>query len=184
MTFDEIIGRLRRAEGDPEQLILTTVDTMLAASNQPRLREALEAASIPHWCDARILAQLLDTNTGEAAELEQRLLHLPMVEPFPARQGWNVHESTRLALRRKIHNDHPTRFRALSASAAACWSEDDSVIPRVEAIYHRLSSEPEQGANELERTYWKWQRSGRQETIQALGTMLEELNRFPLSELA
>ena len=107
MTFDEIIGHLRQAQGDPEKLVLATVDTALAASNEPLLREALEAASIPHWFDARILAQLLDTNTDEAAELELRLRGLPMVEPFGARQGWNVHESTRLALRRKIHNEQP-----------------------------------------------------------------------------
>jgi tetratricopeptide (TPR) repeat protein len=184
MTFDEIIGRLRGADGDPDQLILATVDMALAASNEPRLREALEAASIPHWCDARILAQLLDTNTVEAAALELRLARLPMVEPFQARQSWNVHEATRLAIRRKIHEDEPARFRTLSARAAARWSEDDDVISRVEAIYHRLSSEPEQGATEVERTYWKWDRSGRQEAIQSLGTALEELNRFPLADVA
>ena len=61
---------------------------------------------------------------------------------------------------------------------------DKSVISRIEAVYHRLSSDPERGAEELERIYWKWQRSGRQEPIQALGTVLEELNGFPLSDLA
>jgi tetratricopeptide (TPR) repeat protein len=182
MTPADIVERLRQAGGDPEQLLLATVDIALA-THEPRLREALEGAAIPHWFDDRILARLLDTNAGEAALLKERLKSLPMVEPFASREAWNVHESTRLALRRKIHNDQPERFRKLSAIAASCWPED-GVIPRVESIYHRLSSEPEEGAAELERTYWKWQRSGRREATQALGTALEELKPFPLADAA
>ena len=182
MTLAEIVERLRQAGGDQEQLLLATVDFALA-THEPRLREALEAAAIPHWFDDRILARLLDTDANEAAVLKERLQSLPMVEPFASREGWNVHESTRLALRRKIHGDQPERFRELSARAAACWPED-GVIPRVEAIYHRLSSEPEEGAVELERNYWRWQRSGRREASQALGTALEELSHFPLSDVA
>src|ERR1035437_1114300 len=143
MTPADIVERLGQAGGDPEQLLLATVDVALA-TQEPRLREALEAAALPHWFDDRFRARLRDADVGEAAVLRDRLQALPMVEAFAAREGWNVHQSTRLALRRKIHGDQAERFSELSARAAACWPED-GVIPRVEAIYHRLSSEPEEG---------------------------------------
>src|ERR1035437_5015568 len=67
----DIVERLRQAGGDPEQLLLATVDIALA-THEPRLREALECAAIAHWFDDRILARLLDTNAGEAALLKER----------------------------------------------------------------------------------------------------------------
>ena len=97
MEFAEVLERLRQAGGDPEQLLLATVDFTLA-THGPRLREALETAAIPHWFDERILARLLVTDAGEAAVLRDRLQSLPMVEPFAAREGWNVHQSTRLGV--------------------------------------------------------------------------------------
>ena len=81
MTFDEIIARLQEAKGDPEQLALAAVDVTLARRDE-RLREALEAAAIPHWFDERILAHLLDADPAEAAILRERLVALPMVESF------------------------------------------------------------------------------------------------------
>ena len=159
MTFEEIIARLREAQGNPEQLVLATVDNTLTA-HEPRLREAFEAASIPHWFDARIISQLLSTDAEEASSLLERLAKFSMVEPFSARQGWNVHEATRLAIRRKLQSDAPDRFRNLSSIAAACWPGEDAVS-RVETIYHLLASHPELGAEDLEKTYWKWDRSGK-----------------------
>ncbi len=180
MTIDEILDRLKRAQGDSEQLVLATVDI---AAEDPRLREALEAAAIPHWFDDGILSRLAGTDAAGASSLRERLINLPMVEPFPQHQAWNVHESTRLVLRRKIRRDQWDRFRDLSAKAADCWP-GEYTISQVERIFHRLAAEPNLGAGELERTYWKWQRSGQREAIQALGAALDELATFPLMDMA
>ena len=184
MTFDEIIARLKEAKGDPEQLALATVDVTLAGQDK-RLREALEAAAIPHWFDERILAHLLDADPAESAVLRERLVALPMVESFAARKGWNVHEATRLALRRKLQSSRPDRFLELSAKASAYWEEaGDDVVFQIEALYHSLISQPEAGADRLERTYWKWDFAGRFEATQALGTALDELTGVPLADSA
>lgn len=184
MTFDEIIARLQDAKGDPEQLALATVDVTLAGRDE-RLREALEAAAIPHWFDELILAHLLDAGQAEAVILRERLVALPMVESFAARKGWNVHEATRLALRRKSQSSQHDRFLELSAKAAAYWGRaGDNVVFQIEALYHSLISQPEAGADQLEKTFWKWERAGRPEATQALGTSLDELTGFPLADAA
>ena len=184
MTFDEVIARLQQAQGDPEQLVLATVDVTLAGRDE-RLREALEAAAIPHWFDERILAHLLDADPAEAAVLRERLVALPMVESFAARKGWNVHEATRLALRRKSQSSPHGRFLELSAKAAAYWGQaGDDVVFQIEALYHSLISHPEAGADQLEKTYGKWERAGRLEATQALGTALDEMTGFPLVDSA
>src|SRR5438270_9085595 len=108
---------------------------MALANYGPRVREALEAAAIPHWFDDLILARLLDTDADEAAALREHLINLTQVEPFPERGGWNVHESTRRALRLEMCRKDPERFRNLSARAADCWP-GEQVMSRIETIYH------------------------------------------------
>ncbi len=182
MTFEEILESLRQAQGDPLRLALATVD-MAIASHPPSVRTALEAAAIPHWFDPKILVELLSVSLDEASALFDTLKTLPVVESFPAKGGCNVHETTRLALRQHLYQAEPDRFVSLSAKAANCWSGDDPGS-QVEKVYHRLSSNPEEGGGELERLYWKWQRSAKLESIQRLGPLLEELSRFPLAETA
>ncbi len=168
MTFDEIIAQLQQAQGDPERLALATVELTLAG-HPPALKAALEAAAVPHWFNAEILAHLLEVELAEASRLEQQLTALPMVEPFPARKGWNVHEATRLALRRRLHAEHAERFFALSARAASLMERSGQMVEyQVEEIYHRLSSAPPQGADLLKSTYESWERGSLREATQAL----------------
>ena len=47
------------------------------------LKESLEAAAIPHWCDEAILAALLGITAEESAVRLARLRRLSVVEPFP-----------------------------------------------------------------------------------------------------
>ena len=150
MTFEEILEHLRQAQGDPHLLALATTDSVLA-SHPPALRQALEAAAIPHWFDEQILGQMMNVDPAAASAVLATLKTLPFVEPFQAKGGWNVHEATRLALRRKLRSDEPERFAILSATAAGVWIGDDSGS-RVENIYHRLSASPQKGAGDLERT--------------------------------
>lgn len=113
MDFDEQIRLLQAAQGDPQKLALATLDILLT-SYPSALRRAFEAAAIPHWFDERLLADLLDDDLrGDSHRWFEAVVALPAVEPFPARQGYNVHEATRLGLRRRLYAESPERFREL-----------------------------------------------------------------------
>src|SRR3954467_329006 len=97
-----------------------------------------------------------------------------MVEGFPTRQGWNIHEATRLALRNHLLETDPERFRRLSARAASCLSGDDR-HHRIESVYHRLVAAPREGADSLRQLYSSWYFEGRYENLQSLAIVLEEV---------
>ena len=168
MMIEDLLALLRDAKGNPERMTLATAETILSL-RVPDLSAALDAAAIPHSFNSAILSCLLGLGPIEASALANELASLSMVEPFPAREGWSVHEATRLALRRKLLAENPELFQTLSARAATCW-EGDSFADRIEAIYHRLSSDPEQAIDDLERTYWFWDSSGQHEAIDALAS--------------
>src|SRR5689334_938644 len=92
---------LQEAEGDPAKLALATVDVAfpeLSETERMTLRETLEVAAIPHWCDPAILSALMDVGVDESRARHARLFRLTLIEPFPARgaDSFNVHEATRL----------------------------------------------------------------------------------------
>jgi tetratricopeptide (TPR) repeat protein len=178
VDFNETIKRLQSAQGDPEKLTLATVDVVLIP-HAPELRTALEVAAVPHWFDAKILSTLLETDEASASKLLKDLCSLPMVESFPIREGWNVHEATRLALRNRLAKEEPERLAELSARAAQYFSGSDPAA-RVEAIYHRLLAAPEKAAGELEQLWKEWDFGGRDQQLQALGVVLDELIRTDL----
>ena len=60
MDINTFIDRLKTSQEDKKSLTLATVDIVLAAHDSA-LRYALEAAAVPHWFDARILAALGQT---------------------------------------------------------------------------------------------------------------------------
>src|SRR6185503_12553462 len=126
MKIDEILRQLQAAQGDPQKLTLATLELVLAA-RPSTLRTAFEAASVPHWFDAEVLGKLLQIDQPNAEETLEQLLTLPMVESFAARNGWNVHEATRLALRKQLHDDAPERFQHLFTRAAKCFEDSDPV---------------------------------------------------------
>ncbi len=176
MCLDDAILRLQAAQGDPDRMVLATAEIVLEGRNDQRLGPVFEAAAVPRWFDAAILAALLDTDETTSAEWVTRLKALPMVESFAARNGWNVHEATRLAMRRHLAQSQPARLRELSARAAACFPAKDPVA-RVERTYHRLLAAPELGAVELLALWQEWYRAGRHEVLQALGVALDDLLR-------
>jgi hypothetical protein len=113
MTAEQTIAKLQATQGDPRQLALVTLDIVLS-QHKRGLRNALEAAAIPHWFTKDILAKLLEIDDDQAAEYLDQLRRLPMVEPFPARDGWSVHEATRLALRSDLatrNQQNSTNYR-------------------------------------------------------------------------
>lgn len=117
---------------------------------------------------------LLGDAIPQTSDWFDQLVRLTVVERFHAHEAWNVHEVTRLALRDRLAEDQPERFRALSARAAALvpgaeWSQ------AVERVYHLLTSAPDDGADELSRLWKKWYRAGKLQPLQALGRSLDEL---------
>jgi hypothetical protein len=123
MDLDETLRILREAKGDLARISLASVDLLLAEhpdSEREKLRGALQVAAVPHWFDEKILGVLLDGPlAAEAPSLASQLRRLPVVEPFPARGpgAANVHEKSRLALRRWMKGKSPDRLAALSERA-------------------------------------------------------------------
>ena len=88
MDFTEQLRILQAAQGNPALLALATVDlahNALPAGERARIKDALVAAAVPHWCDRDFLAALLDTTPEEGERLLGQLRALTVVEPFPAR---------------------------------------------------------------------------------------------------
>ncbi len=180
MDFAEQLCVLEAAHGHPAKLALATVDLAypeLPDAVRVALRSSLEAAAIPHWCDESILSALLEIPKQESAVRLDRLCSLSVVEPFPARGGnaVNVHEATRLALRKRMVADDQARFRILGARAMACFADDPTPAGQIEWIYHLLCCDPERGASELKKLGRDWSRSARPEDRYALETALREL---------
>lgn len=182
MIMAHLLNVMRQAKGDPERLTLATVDAILS-TRSPGLRDALEAAAVLRSFNAASLGCLLTVDPSQVDSLTQELASLPIVEPYPARGGWNVHQATRLAMRRALCTENPTLFQNLSARAATC-STGATFADRIEAVYHRLSSEPAQGADELDLLYRDCDESGQREASDLLATALEELRAFPLADEA
>lgn len=175
MDLNNAIRRLEDAHGDRELLSLATVDVVLDG-REPGLRAALEAASIPHWFNAEILGALLQTASAESEKWLQAVRGLPLVESFAARDAWNVHEATRLALRNLLFRTDRDRFVKLTRLAAGCF-QGGTPPALIEALYHRLLAEPETGCLELDRTWRAWDEAGLHEPLQALSIALDELIR-------
>lgn len=179
MDSAEQLRVLQDAKGHPAKLALATVDIVyseLPTSERAALKEALETAAIPHWCDENILAGLLKIPKHESGVWLARLRELRILEPFPARgaSAVNVHEAARLPLRKLVAEDQP-RFRKVSARATAYFAEDLTPAGRIEWIYHLLCGDPERGANELENMERYWTTQARPEDYHALAAALGEL---------
>lgn len=180
MEFVEQLRVLQAAEGNPAKLALASVDLafpLLPDGERMALKEALAAAAVPHWCDAGILAVLLGTTVEESCVLHGRLCRLTVVEPFPARgeTAMNVHEAARLALRKSMAVDRADRFRTLSERTAKHFANDPAPAARVEWIYHRLCSAPDEAASQLEQLDRDWSSTAHPEDRQALAVALGEL---------
>jgi tetratricopeptide (TPR) repeat protein len=180
MDLAETLRRLAAADGDPSALALATIDIVLA-SHGPDVGLALEAAAVPHWFDQEMLRRMLGTALPSNGDWFERLAQLTVVERFQGHNALNVHEVTRLALRHRLADDRPDRFRALSTVAAEAvdgthWKQ------AVERVYHRLTCDPARGVTELRQVWKAWIRTAQLQPLQALGKALDELCAGPLLE--
>ncbi|MCK6436039.1 tetratricopeptide repeat protein [Rivihabitans pingtungensis] len=173
-NLDHILAQLKAAQDNPQALTLATLNIVLEARG-PQLRPLIEAAAIPHWFDRAILAALLPEQ-AISEEIFTALTDLPMVEPFQGK-GWNVHESTRLALRHWLAAEHPERLRELSARAADHFHPQPDA--EVETLYHRLLADPEHAAGQVGDACYTFQQRGRQTELDRLGLVLAELLTLP-----
>ena len=175
-SVQQAMAKLQAAQGDPQKLALATLNIILS-SQKPELRHAFEAAAIPHWFTKPMLAKLLEVDEAQAAEYVDQLARLPMVEPFPARQGWNVHEATRLALRAQLAAEKTEQFRELSAKAAAFFTSDQP-HDRIERLFHLFGAQLPDAQSLFDELWNEWH-PGSPDNVLALGTALLELETTP-----
>jgi hypothetical protein len=177
----EQLQLIQDAQGDPALLALATVDLTfpnLPEAERSVLRSALEAAAIPHWCDDVVLTALINDPSSLSPGLWARLKAVPVIESFPARgvDAGNVHEASRLAIRKRMAETQQTRFIEFNTRSARVFEADMRPIGRIEWIYHLLVADPERGAVELEDLDRAWSGTARHEDLAALSAVLTELD--------
>jgi hypothetical protein len=153
----------------------------LPDGERAQIKKALEAAAIPHWCDEKLLAALLETSESESATCLSRLRGLKVIEAFPARgeNSVNVHETARLALREGMLRQRDKQFRELSTRAAAYFAGQSGPHAQIENVFQRVFAEPDSDGDLLSSLFWRWDGAGRFEELHAFGGMLAELRTFP-----
>lgn len=142
---------LKTAQQSPALLALATVDfayPTLPAAERNRLKDALLATAVPHWCDAGFLAALLKVPGEEASRSIGELRALTVVEPFPARgaHAVNVHEATRLALREHLRTTDRDRWTTWSSRARDYVGSGTQPHARIEALYHLFAVDQQAAA--------------------------------------
>jgi tetratricopeptide (TPR) repeat protein len=151
----EQINLLKAAAGDPALLALTTVDLAYSDLPEPErvaLKDALEAASVPHWIDETILGAILGVSAEDSKQMLAHLRALRVLEPFPARGpgAVNVHQASRNVLRERLRAKRRERFVALSAKAREAMRPKSEIAHRIEALYHHFALDQAVAATEWE----------------------------------
>ncbi len=146
MDFAEQIRILEAAKGDPALLYLASVDLTLpalTAAERARVKEALIAAAIPHWCDRGFLAALLSATSEESERLLGWLCSLKIIEPFPARgeAAINVHETARLTLREHLRITRPDLWKCYAQRARDHLATGTETHLRIETLYHQFAAD-------------------------------------------
>jgi len=180
MDLAEQLHILKAARDNPALLALAMVDLVhhpLPAEERARIKDALVATAMPHWCDPTFLAALLETTPEEATSLLDHLRALTVVEPFPARgaQAVNVHEGARLALRDHLRTTDAARWTALSTHAYDYTSTNTAAHARIEALYHLFAINQQAAAEACRRLDKEFKSDGHLETRHALALALTEL---------
>jgi tetratricopeptide (TPR) repeat protein len=179
MDFAEQLRCLQAARDNPALLALATVDLAhpaLPAAERSRVKDALLAAAVPHWCDSPFLAALLETTPEEGDRLLGHLRVLTVIEPFPARgeHAVNVHEATRLVLRDHLRTTNAACWKALSNRAFAHVRQGTEAHSRIEALYHLFATDQHAAATACEALDREFT-AGRPEVRLALALALTEL---------
>lgn len=137
MDFERMIELLKSTQNDPDAASLATFDILISTADE-LLRQAVEAAAIPHWFDAKILQQLVDINEQSTADaVFRRITALPFCESFEQRNGFNVQKGIRNAIRSRLFRDDPKRFQSLTTNAKTAFDQSTS-HHRIESAYHQL----------------------------------------------
>jgi hypothetical protein len=179
MGFAEQLRILEAAKGSPALLALATVDLAhdtLPEAERMRIKDALLAAAVPHWCDRDILAALLQATPEETDRLFGELSTLTVIEPFPARgkHAINVHETARLALREHLRAANAPLWQTLSARARVHVAQSEEPHARIEALYHLFATDQPAAAKECEALDLEFAVGGRPEVRHALALSLRE----------
>ena len=179
MDFAEQLHILQSARENPALLALAMVDLVhhrLLNEERARIKYALVAAAVPHWCDPTYLAALMETTPEEATSLLDHLRALTVVEPFSARgaQAVNVHEEVRLALRDHLRTTDAARWTALSTHAHNYTSTDTTAHARIEALYHLFAVNQQSAAETYRKLNEELQPVGHPEIRHALRAALGE----------
>ena len=180
MKFSEQLELLKAAQRDPALLALAIVDIAysgLTPGERARIKAALMAAAVPHWCDSEFLAALLNTTSEEGHCIFAQLKSLTLVEPFPARglDAVSVQAEARLELRRHVQRTDPEQFSELVDRAHRYVCGIDSDDSRVEAIFHRLSLDRRSATSASLELYSELERRGAGDTKRLLFTYLIEV---------
>lgn len=180
MDLAEQLRVLQAARDNPALLALTMVDLVhhtLPDEKRARIKEALVAAAVPHWCDPTFLAILVETTLEEATDLLDNLRALTVAEPFTARGelAVNIHEAARFALRDYLRSTDAARWIALSTKAHDFTSMDTSAHTRIEALYHLFAIDKQAAAEAVRTLYGEFKTDGHLETHHALTLALSEL---------
>lgn len=178
MKTEQAVKMLLEAKGDEQKLTLATIEIALAnypESKQELIRNAVFAASVPHWFDSEILHALLgNISKSEANSLFKILRGFSFVEAFPARNACNIHERTRLSLLRWMGRNQSQKYKELSARAADYFYKIEKIQEHIEWAYHLIISKPDEASGFIATLHSVWSKAGRVEPQQALATILDE----------
>jgi tetratricopeptide (TPR) repeat protein len=182
ISIEQSVQRIQGARDNPNGMALLVIDFLIETQperKRPILRKAIEAAAVPHWFDADILAGLISVSRSEAQELLDIFARFPMIESFDARgpSCFNVHETSRLAIRKRLYETDMGRFKELSARAIDAVGPGLEPYLIVERLFHRFAADPDKAANECEVLYRDWAVTANSEISQMLRAALLELER-------
>ena len=185
--IEERLHRLTLAQRDPEAMALIALDYLLdvqPAARRAELRAAIEAAAVPHWFDVRLLAHLLDVPKPAARDLCDDLRAFPMIEAFPGRNGgtFNVHETTRNALRKQLRNTDSARLKLLSAKTLDLIRSGNEPNNVAERLYHKLVAQPHDAAEECQELFRGFPNTAHIAVQESVRIALEELERNGMLE--
>jgi DNA-binding CsgD family transcriptional regulator/Flp pilus assembly protein TadD len=173
--------RILQAAGENQALlVLSMVDLAhhaLPAAKRSRVKDALLAAAVPHWCDGPFLAALLKTTAEDGDYLLGQLRALTVVEAFPARgeHAVNVHEAARLVLRDHVRTTDAQYWKILSNRALSHVSRSIDAHSRIEALYHLFATDQHAAATVCGALEKEFADSGHAEVRRALALTLTEL---------
>ena len=144
MNFAEQLQILKDAQGDSALLALATVDLVhhaLPATERGVIKQALLAASIPHWCDRELLSAMLAIAPREGERLLRLLDGLTVIETFSAsrNEAVSVQGDARTALRDHLRKTDAAMFRSFVVRACRHLEVVDDDYARIETLFHRFS---------------------------------------------